>query len=150
MPDIPAAPRVSRNSAAGRLEARERQKCARRSLQHADDLISGFRHLDAGLAERLLLALRRAPIAGDDRSGVTHALSLWRGPAGDEGHGLEPGATAEQLRRVLLGAFPHLADHYQVRRFRVLLEERDDIGEGHPEHRVTADADDGRLTHARR
>src|SRR5581483_8945756 len=117
-------------------------------FEERHDLIGRLGDGHAGLAEGLLLALCRAPVARDDRPRVAHPLALGGGAAGDERHGLEPGAAAEELGRPLLVGAADLADDDEVRRLLVLLKERDHVAEGEAEHRVAADADDGRLAHA--
>src|SRR5437660_151664 len=118
--------------------------------QQADDVVGRLRHRNAGGPKRLFLAFRRAPVAGDDCTRVTHPLALRRGAAGDESNGLQSGAFAEHLRCALLIRAADLADDHKVRGLRVVLEELDDVLECQAEHRVPADPNDGRLAHSSR
>src|SRR5712691_1395801 len=53
------------------------------------------------------------------------------------------------MKATVFIAAADLADHYEMRGLRVLLEHLDNIAERQPENRITADPDDGGLAHAR-
>src|SRR5579884_2125412 len=101
--------------------------------------------LDAARLERFLLPLRRPGGARDDRAGVAHRLA---------GRGRESGDVREHRLRHVLGderggllllVAADLADHDDQLRLRVLLELRQHVDERGPDHRIAADADDGRV-----
>src|SRR5699024_4374688 len=70
----------------------------------------GLAHLDAGGLEGLLLRLRGAGGAGDDRAGVAHGLALGSGEARDVADDRLADVGLDVLGRPLLGVAADLAD----------------------------------------
>jgi len=76
---------------------------------------------------------------------LAHPLALGRCPSRDEGHGLQPASSGQQLGRALLVAASDLTDQHQVRGRRILLEELDNVLEGEAQNRVATDANYRRI-----
>jgi hypothetical protein len=79
---------------------------------------------------------------------VAHRLAGRRGEAGDVGeHGLRH-PLLDEYRRLLLLVPADLADEHDVLRLRIRLELLEDVDEGRPDDRISADTDDGRVAEA--
>src|SRR5690606_10890798 len=74
-------------------------------------LCGGLAHLHASGLEGLLLRLRGARGAGDDRAGVAHRLALGGGEARDVADDGLGDVGLDVLGRTLLGVAADLADH---------------------------------------
>src|SRR6476660_874960 len=70
--------------------------------QEADDVVCRLGHHHPSLLERILLALRGAPVARDDCPRVAHALALRSRATRYESHRLQPAALCQQLGGALL------------------------------------------------
>ncbi len=125
-----------------RLSARIRSatSCGHLGRRRAD--------LDAARLERVLLRLRGAGGAGDDRAGVAHRLAGRRREAGDVGEDRLRHVLGDELGRLLLLVAADLADHHDQLRLRVVLELREHVDERGADDGVAADADDRRVAEA--
>src|SRR5829696_2690486 len=94
-----------------------------------------------GGLERLLLGLGGAGGAGDDRAGVTHRLALRRGEARHIPDHRLGDVRPHEVGGPLLGVPADLADHDDRIGLRVVLERREAVDVGGPDHRVAADPD---------
>src|SRR4051794_5917244 len=125
-------------------------------LERAEHLGGDLRRLGRAFAdphalcfERVLLRLRRARGAGDDRAGVAHLLAGRRGEAGDVGHNRLGNLAGDELGCPLLRVAADLADHHDQLGLGVGLVEPEDVDEVGADDRVAADADDRGVALAR-
>src|SRR5215207_9908758 len=107
----------------------------------------GRRLADAHAArlERLLLRLRGAGGAGDNRARVAHRLAGRRREAGDVGDDRLAHVVCDVVGGLLLGGPADLARHHDQLRLRVGLERGEHVYEARAGNRVAADPDDARV-----
>ena len=113
------------------------------------DVGDGVRDGDACRVERRDFVRRRALAAGDDGTGMAHALARRRlTPCDEGGDGLVRHVLLDPLRRVLFGRAADLTDDEDGVGVGVVLKELERVDEVRALDGVAADADGGRLADA--
>lgn len=122
---------------------------SQRPPHRLSDLRRRFHHVQAALLHDLHFGCRRVVLAADDGAGVAHLPALGRRLAGDEADDGLGAVFLDVIGRFCFHAAADLADHDDAFRFRVVHQQFDRLFGGGAHDGVAADADAGRLPHAR-